>query len=278
MYPQLTLGTFSVPSFALLVLLALALGSWLGARQARFLGYDADQVWRMIPWVAVAGVVGSKVYYLALIAREPVSRWIAAFPQSGMVWYGGAIAGVAMAAWRIRRTLGAPMHQLFDYGVPCLAAGHALGRIGCFLAGDDWGVPTTLPWGVAFPHGAPPSTAASLRAYGVSLPASVPDAQVFAVHPTMLYESAGLALLAWALWRMSRRAPRPWTVLAAYLVGYGALRFAVEILRAKDDRLPMGLTVAQLISVSLFLAGGAILALRRRDVRTSLPLHPPTTA
>lgn len=276
MYPQITLGPVTVSSFALLVLLALALGSWLGARQARHLGYDADHVWRMIPWVAVAGVVGSKVYYLAAVAREPVSRWIAAFPQSGMVWYGGAVAGVAVAAWRIRRTLGAPLHHLLDYGVPCLAAGHAVGRIGCFLAGDDWGIPTALPWGVAFPRGAPPSTAANLRAYGVQLPASVPDAQLFTVHPTMLYESAGLALLAWALWRMTRRSPRPWTVFAAYLVGYGTLRFAVEILRAKDDRLAMGLTVAQLISLAVCVAGVAILVVRRPVVPRSIPLHPPT--
>lgn len=278
MYPQLSLGAFTVPSFTLLVLLALALGSWLGTRQASHLGYDPEHVWRMIPWVAVAGVVGSKVYHLAFIAREPLARWPAAFPESGMVWYGGAIAGIAVAAWRIRRTLGAPLHQLLDYGVPCLAAGHAVGRIGCFLAGDDWGVPTTLPWGVAFPHGAPPSTAANLRAFGVSLPASVPDAQLFTVHPTMLYESAGLTLLAVALWRMTRRAPRPWTVFAAYLMGYGALRFAVELLRAKDDRLAMGLTVAQLISIALCVAGVVILAIRRPAVRRTIPLHPTTTA
>jgi phosphatidylglycerol:prolipoprotein diacylglycerol transferase len=278
MYPHLSLGTFTVPSFPLLVLLALALGSWLGARQASHLGYDPEHVWRMIPWVAVAGVVGSKLYHLAFIAREPVARWVAAFPQGGMVWYGGAVAGVVVAAWRIRRTLGAPLHQLLDYGVPCLAAGHAVGRIGCFLAGDDWGVPTALPWGVAFPHGAPPTTAASLRAFGVPLPATVLDAQLFAVHPTMLYESAGLAILAALLWRMSRRAHRPWTVFAAYLVGYGALRFVVEIFRAKDDRLAMGLTVAQLISVTLCLAGVAILVTRRPAVRSTLPLHPPTTA
>jgi prolipoprotein diacylglyceryltransferase len=77
---------------------------------------------------------------------------------------------------------------------------------------------------------------------------------------------------------MTRRAPRPWTVFAAYLMGYGALRFAVELLRAKDDRLAMGLTVAQLISIALCVAGVVILAIRRPAVRRTIPLHPTTTA
>jgi phosphatidylglycerol---prolipoprotein diacylglyceryl transferase len=266
MLPTLVLGSFAIPTFPLLLLLAFAVGSSLGAAQARHVGYEPEHVWRMLPWAAAAGVLGAKLYYLIAFGG---GAGVGALLDGGMVWYGGAVTGTAAAAWRIRRTLGAPLHHLFDYGAPCLAAGHAVGRIGCFLVGDDWGVPTDLPWGVAFPGGAPPSTAASLRAFGVDVPAGVPDAQVFAVHPTQLYEAAGLALLAWLLWRASRRPFAPWALFAGYLVGYGVLRFAVELLRAKDDRLSVGLTVAQLISVCVVASGVAVL-LRRRHAAPAL--------
>lgn len=258
MLPTLAVGPFAVSSLTLMMLLAVAVGSWLGARQARHLAYDADHVWRMIPWAAGAGVLGAKLYYVAGfmggLAADPRAAF-ATLRAGGMVWYGGAFAGVAVGVWRLRRTVGARLADICDYGAPCLAFGHAIGRVGCFLVGDDWGVPTSLPWAVAFPHGAPPSTAASLRAFGVAIPATVPADTVFAVHPTQLYEAAGLALLGTLLWRASRRPHAPWQVMSGYLLGYGALRFANECVRAKDDRLAIGLTVAQCISLALIAAG-----------------------
>lgn len=273
MFPTLSLGPLAVPSFTALMLLAFAVGGYLGTRQARQLGYEAEVVWDMLPWAAAAGVVGAKLYYLIGIAGglgpdQSAAALLPALLGSGMVWYGGAVAGVAAAAWRIRRA-GVPFHQLLDYGAPCLAAGHAIGRIGCFAVGDDWGLPTDVPWAVTFPDGAPPSTAASLRNFGVEIPEAIPDAQLFAVHPTQLYEAAGLAFLAAALWRLTRGRPRPWSVFALYLLGYGVLRLAVEFLRAKDDRLAMGLTVAQLISLAC-IAAGTGLWMQHRAPRTSL--------
>lgn len=264
MLPTLSIGTVSVSSLTLMMLLAVALGSWLGARQARWLAYDAEHVWRMIPWGAGAGVLGAKLYYVAGFTAGFGGNPLGALRASGMVWYGGAIAGVAVGVWRLRRTAGARLADIFDYGVPCLALGHAVGRIGCFLVGDDWGVPTTLPWGVAFPRGAPPSTAGNLRAFGVAIDASVPAAQVMVVHPTQLYEAAGLAVLGWLLWRASRRPHAPWRIASGYLLGYGVLRFGVECLRAKDDRLAIGLTVAQCISLALVGVGALLLARTRR--------------
>lgn len=263
MYPILSIGTLTVPTFSLLLLLAFATGGALGARQALHLGYEPDDVWAMLPWAAVGGILGAKLYYLIGIARGPEPDLLAALLGSGMVWYGGAVGGLLTGAWRLRRTTGAPLHQILDFAVPCVAAAHAVGRIGCFVAGDDWGLPSDLPWAVAFPEGSPPTTAASVRALGVELPTGMPDAQVLAVHPTQLYEAAGLTLLAAALWRACRRPSRPWTVFAGYLAGYGALRFGVELLRVKDDRLAIGLTVAQLISLALLVAGAALWGARR---------------
>jgi phosphatidylglycerol:prolipoprotein diacylglycerol transferase len=94
---------------------------------------------------------------------------------------------------------------------PALAFGHAIGRIGCFMVGDDYGRPTTLPWAIAFPQGLPPTTTP--------------------VHPTQLYEAAALAILGILLlrWRRERLPDR--MVFARYLLGAGTIRFLIEFVR-----------------------------------------------
>jgi phosphatidylglycerol:prolipoprotein diacylglycerol transferase len=85
--------------------------------------------------------------------------------------------------------------QVLAAATPALAVGHAIGRIGCFLVGDDYGRPTNLPWRIAFPEGLPPT--------------AVP------VHPTQLYEAAALVPLVILLmrWRRSGRPARSYSVL-----------------------------------------------------------------
>jgi phosphatidylglycerol:prolipoprotein diacylglycerol transferase len=115
-----------------------------------------------------------------------------------------------------------------------LAVGHAIGRVGCFLVGDDYGRPTDLPWGVAFPEGLPPT--------------DVP------VHPTQLYEAALLIPIAWSLQRWRGRAVSDRIVLGAYLLMTGALRFGIEFIRV-NERVLGPLTVAHLISLAVAIAG-----------------------
>ena len=117
---------------------------------------------------------------------------------------------------------------------PALAIGHAIGRIGCLLVGDDYGYPTDLPWGIAFPQGLPPT--------------DVP------VHPTQLYEAALLIPIAWSLQRWRGRAVSDRIVLGAYLLMTGALRFGIEFIRV-NDRVLGPLTVAHLISLAVAIAG-----------------------
>ena len=126
---------------------------------------------------------------------------------------------------------------------PALAAGHAIGRIGCFLVGDDYGRPSDLPWAVAFPEGRPPT--------------SVP------VHPTQLYEAAALAVIAWALVRWRRNGVADSVVLARYFILAGATRFAIEFIRI-NLRIVGPLTLAQLIALGLVIVGGSLLLGRSR--------------
>jgi phosphatidylglycerol:prolipoprotein diacylglycerol transferase len=127
-----------------------------------------------------------------------------------------------------------------------------VGRIGCFLVGDDYGVPTDGPFGVKFKVGPSPSTADTLHEqFGVPVPAGVSGDTVLAVHPTQLYETA-LATMIWLFgcWLLRRQKRAGGTALAIFAL-LAAERFAVEFLRAKDDRLLGSLTLAQGISLGI---------------------------
>jgi phosphatidylglycerol:prolipoprotein diacylglycerol transferase len=125
--------------------------------------------------------------------------------------------------------------MLLDLCSPALAIGYAIGRIGCQISGDgDYGEPTDLPWGMAYPHGIVPTTDV--------------------VHPTPIYETLTMGLGAWALWRL-RDVLRPGVLFASYLVLAGGERFLVEFVRRNEPVL-LGLTEAQLTSLVMLVAGG----------------------
>jgi phosphatidylglycerol:prolipoprotein diacylglycerol transferase len=162
--------------------------------------------------------------------------------------------------------------RMADIAALALALGYGVGRIGCFLVGDDYGRPTDLPWGVAFPVGLPPTTAGELRSlFGVDIPASVPDSELLRVHPTQIYETLGsLAIWGFGLWLLRRREgeERGVGVVALMVIALMAVeRFLVEILRAKDDRFFGSFTLAQVISVLIVALILAISWMRRRRLQ-----------
>jgi phosphatidylglycerol:prolipoprotein diacylglycerol transferase len=268
MYPTIDLGVLQLSSFSVMLVLAFLVAALIGVRQATLLKIDPQIVWSLLPWAAVAGLVGAQLYSVVLsLLQGGVSDPAAALSNRGQVFYGGLIAGVVVVAWRFRRT-GHPLHILFDYGVPCVAIAHAIGRIGCFLVGDDYGYHTSLPWAVAFPNGAPPSTAGYLRSMGDHIGPDVPASVVMAVHPVQLYEALVLAILGAMCWSASRRPHRPFTVFAAYAIAYGLWRFGIEFLRPKNDHLIGSITSAQIISLGLLLLG-IVLVVRARGATGS---------
>jgi phosphatidylglycerol---prolipoprotein diacylglyceryl transferase len=147
-------------------------------------------------------------------------------------------------AWR-RGFLGL---QLLDVCAVPLALGYAIGRVGCQVSGDgDYGTGSDLPWAMSYPDGTVPTT---------------DD-----VHPTPIYESLTVGLIALGLWHLRGRLA-PGGVFAVYLVAVGVERLLVEFIRRNDD-VALGLTLAQLVSVALIAAGAAwIVQMRQRLVET----------
>ena len=266
MYPVLfRIGSFELTSFGVLMALAFLSGGWILAQELKRRGDDPDIAWDIVWYAAIGGILGAKLYYMILNWGETAANPVAALTsRAGLVWYGGFIGATLLTWWRLAsRKL--PILGMGDAIAPALAFGYIVGRLGCFMVGDDYGRPTDQPWGIAFPNGAPPSTAGNLREFGVNLPASIADSTVLRVHPTQLYEMAMMGIVFALLWAWRKKGWPAGVLWFAYVALAGVERFIVEIFRAKDDRFLGVFTIAQLISVGLVIVGvGAALYLKRR--------------
>ena len=143
--------------------------------------------------------------------------------------------------------------------------------MGCFLVQDDYGIPTTLPWGMKFPDGLPPTTVANLEQLHVHFPAGTDPATVLAVHPTQIYETVLMLLVFAWLWKGRQHGHATGWLFGVYVLCAGAERFLIEFLRAKDDRVLGAFTVAQATSVALMLVG--VYLIRRWAAPEPAPLR-----
>ena len=258
MYPTLIkFGSFEVTTFGLMMFLAFVTAGWVLTKQFRRYGLSDDLASSIVMAAAIGGIAGGKIYYAILF-----HDWHLLFDRAGLVWYGGLMGGVLACSWLIWRHK-ADYFTVTDAAAPALAIGYSLGRIGCFLVGDDYGRPTSSWVGIAFPKGSPPTTAEALRQFGAHVDPSVPAYAILKVHPTQLYESSAALVMFFILMSLSRRPHVRGRVFGAFLVLMGIERFLVEIVRAKDDRFLGPFTIAQLISVILVFIG--VYLFRRQD-------------
>ncbi len=235
----LSLGGIEIRWYGLFVALSILVAVTLALAGARRAGMRAGLVEDAALWVGVSALVGGRLLYLVQNELpELVAHPLHAFAiwHGGLSFYGGLIAGlVGLAVWARRRGVG--IGTAADIAAPAVAAGQAIGHIGCLIGGDSYGLPTGGPFAVVYENP------------GAMAPQGV------ALVPTQLYESIGLAMLALALWVSRGRLERagPGTTAAVYLLGNAALRFGLFFLR--DDVVVLaGLKVAQLIALGIALA------------------------
>jgi phosphatidylglycerol:prolipoprotein diacylglycerol transferase len=122
-----------------------------------------------------------------------------------------------------------------DAAAPALILAYGIGRVGCLLVGDDYGIPTSLPWAISFPNGSPPT--------------------LLAVHPTQVYDTISMLIFFVILWTIRKKdLPVGW-MTAVTLMVLGVQRFMVEFLRNTTPSFIPGISQAQVISIILFLVG-----------------------
>ncbi len=273
MYPEIVtldlplVGELTITSFGVMMVAAFLGANWVMRRRLDELGRDLRLADDIMVAALVGGLLGAKLYFVVLYwqitAADPAAIL---FSRGGLVWYGGLIGGAGAVLWMVWSREGVSVPFAADLAAPALALGYGLGRVGCFLVGDDYGRPTESWIGMAFPDGSPPTTAENLREhFGVDVPASIPADRVLEVYPTQIFEVAAALLIFWLLWRWRDHVHRAGWLFAVWLVAAGVERLVIEVFRAKDDRLLGPLTLAQVISLGLVALGAWLWWRLRRD-------------
>jgi phosphatidylglycerol---prolipoprotein diacylglyceryl transferase len=245
MQPEIHLGPLTIQTFGICFAVGFLVAAGIIGRRFRELGEPPEWTWELTFSVLVGGLVGSRLdFMLENWSDVKGDVFGSLFSGTGLIWYGGVVGGTLGAVlWARRRDwLG---WRLPDLACIPLAMGYAIGRVGCQLSGDgDYGKHSDLPWAMSYPHGTVPTTDT--------------------VHPTPIYETLTMGLVALLLWQLRDRLTGG-RLFALYLVLAGLERFLVEFIRRNED-VALGLTLAQLLSLGMIAAGVALAAhVRHRD-------------
>jgi phosphatidylglycerol:prolipoprotein diacylglycerol transferase len=253
MQPEIHIGPVTLQTFGIMFALGFIAAGLVIAKRLKELDKPVDWAYELIFAGLVGGIVGSRLDFIIENYSDVNDDLLGnLFSGAGLVWYGGAIGGaigvVLWARWRKMLNL-----TLLDICAPALAIGYAVGRIGCQLSGDgDYGIPWDGPWAMAYPNGTVPTDVT--------------------VHPTPIYETITMGLVAYGLWRLRNRF-RPGLLFAVYLILAGTERFLIEFIR-RNDNVALGLTQAQLLSVAMFLIGVVWIVVKARRGQLYRPQQP----
>jgi phosphatidylglycerol:prolipoprotein diacylglycerol transferase len=251
MEPEIHLGPLTLQSFGLMMGLGFVVAGLLAAKRLKEIGRPPDWAYEMVFAALVGGIVGARLWAVIENWDEAKDDLLGSiFSGSGLVFYGGLLGGaICVLGWA--RWRGVLDLKTLDIAAAPLAAAYAIGRIGCQLAGDgDYGKAWDGPWAMAYPEGTVPTTED--------------------VHPTPVYETLTMGLVAWFLWRRRDSMP-PGGLFALYLVLAGTERFLVEFVR-RNDEVAAGLTLPQLVALAMMIGGGAwLLRLRQRGTGVPAP-------
>ena len=256
MYPVLfQFGSFTISSFGFMMVVAFLTANYILKKDVKADGYDSNIAEDITFRAAFGGILGAKLYYILenintgnaesniegfvnIIAGiftldlDRLSFGIQNF-GAGLVFLGGLIGGtIAVCLYASKMKIS--LLKVSDWVAPVLILGHGIGRIGCFLVGDDYGIPTDLPWGCSFPNGLPPT-----NDY---------------VHPTQLYEMLAYFCIFIYLRRIKNNQKFQGEVIFEYLFLGGFSRFLVEFIRTNDKYI-FNLSGAQIISIVMMLIG-----------------------
>ncbi len=243
-----------INSYGFMLMMAFYTCYFFLNKDLKRLGYDSNLSGDIVFAAAVGGILGSKIYYLFenfnRVIADPVGM---IFSGAGLVFLGGLMGGTLGVTLVIKKN-NLSWITFADIVAPLLILGYAIGRIGCLLVGDDYGLPTHLPWGIEFPNGLPPSTYSVFQAYYPWVNLSDFEPGVLSVHPTPIYETIIGGLIFYYLYQKRISVSTVGSLFFTYLILAGLERFIVEFLRV-NEKYFIGMSGAQLISLLMISIG-----------------------
>jgi phosphatidylglycerol:prolipoprotein diacylglycerol transferase len=247
-----TIGPLQIHWYGLMYVVGLVAAWWLGRRRAHRLGLSHDDIGDLIFYGAIGIVVGGRVGYVLVYGFEKLLAdplWVIRVWEGGMSFHGGLI-GVLVACLLFARKRNLAFFQLTDFIAPLVPIGLGAGRIGNFINHELPGRVSDVPWAMVWPP----------------MMGLEPEPR----HPSALYEFAleGVVMFV-VLWWFSSRPRQRGMTSGLFLLLYGVFRFTVEFVRLPDPQLGFiafgWLTMGQLLSLPMALAGLALLAWARRQ-------------
>ncbi len=253
------IGSFTIHFYGIIIMIGVVAATFLAQREANRRGQDGNQVWDLLIWVLVAGIIGARLWHILtpmpdLIAQGITPGYYLTHPLAAIaIWngglgiLGGVVGGVLALFWFTRR------HHLsfftwLDLLAPSLALGQAIGRWGNFFNQELYGAPSNLPWAIYIDP--------QHRYPGYE--------NVAYYHPLFLYESlwnlANLALLLWLSHRFKNQL-RSGDIFLVYAIVYPLGRFLLEFLRL-DSSMVAGININQIIMGAIALVSALALVIR----------------
>ncbi len=249
MHPILIdIGPVTLYSYGFFIAAAILLGLGLSMKEARRKNLNHKLIPDLGFYLILGALAGSRLLYVLLnplyFLENPLQ--IIQFWKGGLVFVGGAIAA-GLIAWLYLNKKKEPFRKWLDAFAPGIAAGQALGRIGCIMAGCCYGKQCSLPWSVTFKN---PNSLAPLNS---------------PLHPTQLYHSLSGLIIFILLIAAKKKVRQPGQLFALFLMLYALFRFVVEFFRG-DFRGHLGfLSVTQWIVCLVFVLGVSLFYTFRRN-------------
>jgi len=254
-------------SYGLLLAVAFLLGIQIFVARARARGLPEEPMQALSLWLLVLAIAGGRALFVLThwseYAADPLA--IVRLWEGGLILYGGYLAAITGGIVFLRRR-GLPVWRVGDAAAPSMALGVAIGRLGCFMNGCCFGLPTALPWGVRFP-------AESTASY------TFPGA---ALHPSQVYLSGASFLLFVTLLAFDRTRRFDGWLFWTYIALDAIFRFLIDFTRYYDASGAIGsigtlsFNMNQIVSGFLILTSVVMLAIlgRRREAPVA-PAAPP---
>ena len=263
----------AIYSFGLMLVAAFYTCYFLLDKDLRELGYDEKLASDIIFWSALGGILGSKVYHVIenldqiMSSSNPMSL---IFSGSGLVFLGGLVGAIISVTVVLKKN-NVPWLTFADQLAPLILLGYAIGRLGCFLVGDDYGIPSKLPWAMSFPEGLPPTTTSVFAYQFPWIDISYLPAGVIKVHPTQLYETFICGVLFYYLWSKRKNIEVQGSLFFQYLVFAGFERFLIEFLRTNEKYAFDIFSGAQILSLLMIIFGSYFLLYPIYNDKTNIP-------
>ena len=247
------IGHFMVRWYGIFIALGLGVGMWLALREAKRKGIHTDHIYNAALWMIPAGIVGARLLHVIDDWPNHAANPWTIFGGDGLAIFGGLIGGgLALVAYA--RVHQVPLWRLLDVATPGVPLGQAIGRIGCFINGCNYGWQTDGTWGVVW------TSPDSMAPLNVPLP------------PAQLYELVWDAIVFGIVWKLRTRVQADGVLFVTYGALYSLGRFFISFLRA-DNLYFAELRQAQIIALAtMALAIPVALWLNRRAVILSANL------